>query len=220
MKDGSEKQLLYSVDGAVPEGALCALMGPSGSGKASSTLLDLLTGRRAVGRCEGEIYFEGKNIKSFILRSGYMRQDNTGFLDGLSVFDNLVYAAMLRMPGTLEAQVNRVETVIEETALVKTRHTKAGSLSGGQKRRLTLALELLADRRILFLDEPTSGLDATASLDMLRILKRLSRKVTMVVAIHQPRPEIWELFSHTILIKSGRAVFCGRASQAISAVAR
>lgn len=69
------------------------------------------------------------------------------------------------------------DRVIEETALLRSRDTKAGSLSGGQKRRLTLALELLADRRILFLDEPTSGLDATASLDLLRILKRLSRKV-------------------------------------------
>ncbi|CAM9541379.1 unnamed protein product, partial [Laminaria digitata] len=91
---------------------------------------------------------------------------------------------------------------------------------GGQQRLLALALELLSNRRILFLDEPTSGLDSTASLELMTVLRRLSRKVTVVVSIHQPRPEIWQLFSHTVLLKSGRAAFCGPVLDALDGISR
>ncbi|CAM9378336.1 unnamed protein product, partial [Hapterophycus canaliculatus] len=197
--------------GSVPEGALCALMGPSGGGK--TTLLDLLTGRKDYGQCEGEVLFQGVSIGSqdeaYINQSGYMRQANTGYLDSLTVLENLVYAAMIRFPATVEAQSQRVHTAIQQTSLERSVHTKAGALSGGQKRRLKLALELLVDRKIIFLDEPTSGLDASASLELVTILKRLSRKVTLIVAIHQPRLEVWQLFSHAILLSGGRTVYCG-----------
>ncbi|CAM9386913.1 unnamed protein product [Ectocarpus sp. 4 AP-2014] len=187
-----EKQLLHNMDGEVPKGSLCALMGPSGSG---NTLLDLLTGRKAIGRCSGELMFNGKPIAnqkgSYISQSGYMRQLHIPFLEGLSLT-------------SLEGSIN----------------TKAGGLSGGLKRRLSLALELLPDRRVLFLDEPTSGLDATSSLELMTILKRLSTKVTLVVAIHQPRPELWLLFTHAILLKDGRTVYCGPADEALSSITR
>eukprot|EP00752_Nemacystus_decipiens_P013076 g11565.t1 len=216
-----EKQLLHSAHGTVPEGALCALMGPSGSGK--STLLDLLTGRKEIGRCDGEILFRGSSIakqsEAYISQSGYMRQVNTGYLEDLTVLENLVYAAMLRLPGTVEHQSRRVQTVIEQTLLEKSAHTVARGLSGGQKRRLKIALELLVDRQILFLDEPSSGLDASASLELVALLKRLSRKVTLVVAIHQPRPEVWELFSHAILLSVGRTVYCGPTDGALAGIA-
>eukprot|EP00903_Cladosiphon_okamuranus_P010126 g9589.t1 len=205
----------------IAEGALCALMGPSGSGK--STLLDLLTGRKDFGRCDGEVLFRGRSIadqpKVYISQSGYMRQMNTGYLDDLTVLENLVYAAMLRLPGTLEHQSQRVYTVIEQTLLGKSAHTMASGLSGGQKRRLKIALELLVDRKIFFLDEPSSGLDASASLELVAVLQRLSRKVTLVVAIHQPRPEVWELFSHAILLSGGRTVYCGPTDNALAGTA-
>eukprot|EP00903_Cladosiphon_okamuranus_P012833 g11992.t1 len=216
------QQLLRSMDGGVPRGALCALMGPSGSGK--STLLDLLTGRRSVGSCEGGMFFNGRSVadqqEAYISRSGYMRQGNTGYLEGLSVLENLVYAAMLRFPGTVEQQSRRVHTAVNQASLGGSVHTKAGDLSGGQKRRLKIALELLVDRQILFLDEPSSGLDAAAALELVTILKRLSDKVTIVVAIHQPRPEVWRLFDHAILLSGGRTVFCGPADEALAATSR
>ncbi|CBJ26923.1 expressed unknown protein [Ectocarpus siliculosus] len=109
---------------------------------------------------------------------------------------------------------------IKLTSLEGSINTKAGGLSGGLKRRLSLALELLPDRRVLFLDEPTSGLDATSSLELMTILKRLSTKVTLVVAIHQPRPELWLLFTHAILLKDGRTVYCGPADEALSSITR
>ncbi|CAM9495088.1 unnamed protein product [Ectocarpus sp. 12 AP-2014] len=217
-----EKQLLHNMDGQVPKGSLCALMGPSGSGK--STLLDLLTGRKAIGRCSGELMFNGKSIAnqkgSYISQSGYMRQLHTPFLEGLSVLENLVFAVVLRYPGTLEVQTKRIEMAIKLTSLEGSINTKAGGLSGGLKRRLSLALELLPDRRVLFLDEPTSGLDATSSLELITILKRLSTKVTLIVAIHQPRPELWLLFTHAILLKDGRTVYCGPADEALSSITR
>eukprot|EP00752_Nemacystus_decipiens_P017717 g15885.t1 len=216
---GESKQLLCSMDGMVPEGALCALMGPSGSGK--STLLDLLTGRRDYGRCGGTILFEGASVAidqdSYISQAGYMRQGNSGYLEGLTVLENLAYAVMLRFSGSVKAQSERVKAAIEQTVLEESMHTKAAGLSGGLRRRLKLALELLADRRILFLDEPTSGLDAHSSLELMNIMKRLSGKVTLVVAIHQPRPEVWRLFSYAILLSRGRTVYCGPADGALAA---
>ena len=105
------KQLLHSVDGVIPEGALCALMGPSGSGK--STLLDLLTGRRDYGRCEGSILFKGASVAAdqdaYINQAGYMRQVNSGYMEGMTVLENLVYAVMLRFPGSVEAQSERIQ---------------------------------------------------------------------------------------------------------------
>lgn len=219
-----KKQLLRGVDGNIPEGALCALIGPTGSGK--STLLDLLTGRREFGRCSGKFLFYGNSItdqrvkEEYLSQSGYMRQLQTGFLDGLSAIDNLVFAVMMRFPGDVEEQTRRVQRAIELTKLGESIHTKAADLSGGLKRRLSLALELLAHRRVLFLDEPTSGLDASGSLDIMTVLKRLSSNMTIVVSIHQPRPEIWILFSHSLILNFGRIVFSGPANEALEVVSQ
>lgn len=96
--------------GRIPEGALCALMGPSGSGK--STLLDLLTGRKNYGRCEGTTMFRGTSVavdqEAYISQAGYMRQVNSGYLEGLTVLENLAYAVMLRFPGSVKAQSERI----------------------------------------------------------------------------------------------------------------
>lgn len=98
------------MDGMVLGGALCALMGPTGSGK--STLLDLLTGRKDYGRCEGDILFKGTSVavdqEHFISQAGYMRQVNSGYLEGLTVLENLAYAVMLRFPGSVEDQSGRI----------------------------------------------------------------------------------------------------------------
>eukprot|EP00752_Nemacystus_decipiens_P017729 g15897.t1 len=170
-----EKQLLFSAAGSVPDGALCALMGPSDSGK--STLLGVLSGRRSVGRLEGTVFFEGRpvtdNQASYIRQSGYIRQGHRGFVEGLTVFDNLVFAAMLRTPGSLEIQTARVETVIQETALEASRDLKARDLTAGQKRRLSVAVELLSDRRVLLLDQPFVDLGAAEAHELMNVLKCL-----------------------------------------------
>ena len=216
------QQLIYDVNGSVPEGSLCAVMGSSGSGK--STLIDILSGSRGDGTCSGDILFDGRSISSqkidYISQVGYMRQFHHGYLDELTVLDNLVFATMMRHFGTFEENTKKVQEVIEMTDLAGSLNVRASNLSGGLRRRLSLALELLANRRrILFLDEPTSGLDATGSLELMKMLKNLSRRVTIILSIHQPRQEIWELFSHAIVLKSGRIVFDGIPQEALGCIA-
>ncbi|CAN0317870.1 unnamed protein product, partial [Ectocarpus sp. 8 AP-2014] len=179
---GELQQQLFSVGGSVPEGALCAIIGPADSGK--SALLALLSGRPCMGRVEGRALFEGRLIEEqqasagFGCRHsiGFVRQGHTGYLAELSVFNNMMFAALLRTPGSLEDQVTKVETVIGDTALDECRDTRASFLSAGEKRRLSLALELLSDRRLLLLDGVFSGLDTNACMVLMEVLKRLSRK--------------------------------------------
>lgn len=216
------KKILHCVHGEVPEGSLCSIMGPTGSGK--STLLDLLTGRRDFGVCTGDLLFAGKSIsdkgvkEEYFSQSGYMRQLQYGYLEDLSVLENLIFAVQMRCPGDFEEHTKKIQAAIENTNLEDNVNTKAVNLSGGLKRRLSLAMELLSNRKILFLDEPTSGLDACGSLVLMKMLKRLSTEMTIIVSIHQPRPEIWNLFSHSIILKSGRIVFSGPADEALQGV--
>ncbi|CBJ30869.1 conserved unknown protein [Ectocarpus siliculosus] len=190
---GEFQQQLFSVDGSVPEGALCAIIGPTDSGK--SALLALLSGRPCMGRVEGRALFEGRLIEEQQMPSntdrhsiGFVRQGHTGYLAELSVFNNMMFAAMLRTPGSLEDQVTKVETVIGDTALDECRDTRASFLAAGEKRRLSLAVELLSDRRILLLDGVFSGLDTNESMVLMEVLKRLSRnKVTRC-----RRSSMWE----------------------------
>ena len=215
-------QLLYCVEGSLPKQALCALIGPSGSGK--STLLDLLTGRRSYGSCSGDVLFNGISVtkedtkKEYLSKSGYMRQLQTVFFEELSVLDNLVFAVAIRRPGEFQEQIKRIQRSIEMVQLQEHIYTKAANLSGGLKRRLSISIELLSDKSILFLDEPTSGLDASGSLELMRVLKNLSNRVTIVVTIHQPRQEIWDLFSHSLVVKTGRLIFSGPARDALEGV--
>lgn len=215
-------QLLYGVEGSLPKQAFCALIGPSGSGK--STLLDLLTGRRSYGSCSGDVLFNGISVtredtkKEYLSKSGYMRQLQTVFFEELSVLDNLVFAVAIRRPGEFQEQIKRIQRSIDMVQLQEHIYTKAANLSGGLKRRLSISIELLSDKSILFLDEPTSGLDASGSLELMRVLKNLSNRVTIVVTIHQPRQEIWDLFSHSLVVKTGRLIFSGPARDTFDGV--
>ncbi|CAM9612993.1 unnamed protein product, partial [Pylaiella littoralis] len=178
----AEKQALFSVNGSIPEGAFCAIMALEDRG--NSTLLSLLSGRRSKGRFAGKVLFEGapvidhqaglpnSTLASFVRQSCYMRKDHAGFVQGLSVFDNLMFAAMLRAPGCLEDQAARVETVIEETGLESHRDVKASGLAVGLQRHLSVALELLSDRRILLLDQPLSGMTPHEALDFVKNVLR------------------------------------------------
>jgi len=215
-------QLLYGVEGSLPKQSFCALIGPSGAGK--STLLDLLTGRRSYGSCSGDVLFNGISVtkedtkKEYLSKTGYMRQLQTVFFEELSVLNNLVFAVAIRRPGEFQEQIKRIKRSIEMVQLQEHLYTKASNLSGGLKRRLSIAIELLSGKSILFLDEPTSGLDASGSLELMKVLKKLSNMVTIVVTIHQPRQEIWDLFSHSLIVKTGRLIFSGPARDALEGV--
>lgn len=193
------RQLLNGVTGAINPGECIAVMGPSGSGK--TTCLDVLAGRRRTGRFSGHIYVNGNDRNTpkasayFDAHCGYMLQLAEAFAPALTVRENLAYAAMLRLPASLsfEEKMERAEQVAAELNMtelldVTVGGATGGGLSGGQKRKLMLAVEMLSRPAVLFLDEPTSGLDATSALEVMATLRRFCATGRAVaVTIHQPR---------------------------------
>ena len=222
-KKGDEAVLLRDLDGRLSYG-LTALMGLSGSGK--STLLNSLACRLDVTTVqEGTLTLNGQAYTNAELKriSGYVMQDD--LLNGhLTVQETLQYGADLRLPRdwTAEQRLQRVNEVIEEMGLQGCRHVLIGTsekkgISGGQKRRVCVALQLLTRPQLLFLDEPTSGLDSVTAYELVSTLSTLMRNsgCTIVASIHQPSSRIFELFTHLIVLKAGRIVYHGRQSEVV-----
>eukprot|EP01129_Flabellula_baltica_P015130 TRINITY_DN749_c0_g1_i2.p1 TRINITY_DN749_c0_g1~~TRINITY_DN749_c0_g1_i2.p1 ORF type:complete len:717 (-),score=133.34 TRINITY_DN749_c0_g1_i2:23-2173(-) len=226
--DARSKQILNSVTAQFRPGTLTAIMGPSGSGK--TTLLNLLSGRTRTGSMEGYRLINNHSLNAGefneVMRknSGYVLQTDTFFKD-LTVRETLLFAAMLRLDPDedMDVRVNRVDQVITEVGLEKVAKTKVGDefttgLSGGQKRRLSIAVELLNVPSIILLDEPTSGLDASTAHTLILLLKKLAEKYqrTIVTTIHSPRPESFAVFDDIMLLgKGGDVVYTGPASDAL-----
>lgn len=221
------KLILNDVSFLVKSGEFVALMGGSGSGK--TTLLNVLSQR--LNHTNKKLSFTGC-IEYFVggvstrerpnaVINAYLLQNDI-FLPGLTVFETLMFQADLRLASEVSRQekLHLVNTLLE---LLELGHTKnqiildfashAVYLSGGEQRRISIAIQLLNKPSILFLDEPTSGLDASTSLKLIQILKKLASPefgVTLIMSIHQPRPEITFLFDKICLLsKGGRMVYFG-----------
>eukprot|EP00300_Choanocystis_sp_HF-7_P015218 c18976_g1_i1.p1 GENE.c18976_g1_i1~~c18976_g1_i1.p1 ORF type:complete len:664 (+),score=172.76 c18976_g1_i1:90-2081(+) len=203
-------------------GGLWALMGPSGSGK--STLLNVLACRLdPTCTVTGEFRLNGQKYTNTELKkvAGYVMQDDllSAFL---TVQETLDYTATLRLSDCApDVRKQRVDYVIRQVGLDHCRHVIVGNalrkgISGGERKRLCVAQELLLQPSLLFLDEPTSGLDSATALDLIRTLQHLSRTVcTVVCSIHQPQSSIFNLFDSIVLVKSGRVVFFGSVRRAL-----
>lgn len=216
------KRILDRVSLSIPPGEVVAVMGPSGSGK--TTCLDVLAGRRrGVGTTEGRVFAahrdlgEHASFEHFRAHSAYMLQLAQTFSPGLSVRENLIYAALLRMGSeSFEACVARVDQIIIELGMKEIEHVivggaTGGGISGGQKRKLMLGIELLASPSLLFLDEPTSGLDAASTLavmNALRVVAATGRSI--LITIHQPRASVFAGFDRLLLLYNGSVAFFGR----------
>eukprot|EP00008_Paramoeba_atlantica_P007770 CAMPEP_0201489170 /NCGR_PEP_ID=MMETSP0151_2-20130828/21059_1 /ASSEMBLY_ACC=CAM_ASM_000257 /TAXON_ID=200890 /ORGANISM="Paramoeba atlantica, Strain 621/1 / CCAP 1560/9" /LENGTH=383 /DNA_ID=CAMNT_0047874663 /DNA_START=127 /DNA_END=1275 /DNA_ORIENTATION=- len=221
------KTILKGVHGVVLPGQFVALMGPSGSGK--STLLDLLTGRVGIPPrpgLSGEIRINGKLATSSDIKQNiaYIMQDDALY-SMLSVRENLYYSAMLRLPNTMtkEEKLARVEEVIEELGLSHCADTKIGNsffrgVSGGERRRCSIGMELITRPSILLLDEPTSGLDSKSSRMIIETLKRLalSSGKTILMTIHQPSSQIFQLFDKVLLLSDGKQIYFGTIDKSIA----
>ncbi|PSC67254.1 ABC transporter G family [Micractinium conductrix] len=222
-----KKRLLDSVSGQVGPG-FHAIMGPSGAGK--STLLNALACRMDKGATtEGKARLNRapyglnhlKRIASYVMQDDLLNSHHT-------VEETLVFAAKLRLPpGTsVEERVTRIEEVIEACRLTDCRHTLVGSprkgISGGERKRLCVAVELLTRPALLFLDEPTSGLDSTTALSLCSLLRELAdtRRCTILCTIHQPSAKIFTLFHNLLLLQEGRIVFQGPPSTAVTVFAK
>ena len=223
-------QLLHNVSGVFECGTTHVIFGPSGSGK--TTLLNLISGRTRHGMYSGVRMINGvphsdQEYRTELKTVGYVTQRDE-FLSELTILETLVFGAMLRVKNDdIDFRLERVREVLKQVDLWQSRYKSvggatigSGGISGGQRRRLSIALELLTDSKLLLLDEPTSGLDAAASLKVVQLLRRLSRSGKAVVTtIHQPRTEIFQLFDSLFLLKSGTLIFQGTATRAATFLA-
>jgi ABC-type multidrug transport system ATPase subunit/ABC-type multidrug transport system permease subunit len=211
-----KKTILTNVTGRCAPGELTAVMGPSGCGK--TTLLDILADRISSGTIEGDIHLNGetRNVKTFRAVSSYVAQEDS-LLGSFTVLETLEMAARLSLPNSITHQhiVERVQTVIDEMGLRVCEHTLVGDIfrkgiSGGQKRRLSIAIELLSDPSILLLDEPTSGLDSASTHNVMQFVTRLCKEnKTVICTIHQPSSLVYEMFTNVVILTAGETVYFG-----------
>ncbi|CAI9091305.1 OLC1v1026290C1 [Oldenlandia corymbosa var. corymbosa] len=210
-------QLLREVSGAFRPGVLTALMGVSGAGK--TTLMDVLAGRKTGGYIEGNISISGypKNQETFARVSGYCEQNDI-HSPNVTVYESLLYSAWLRLPSEVNAETRKmfVEEVMDLVELNALRNSLVGlpgvdGLSTEQRKRLTIAVELVANPSIIFMDEPTSGLDARAAAIVMRAVRNtVDTGRTVVCTIHQPSIDIFEAFDELFLMKrGGQVIYAG-----------
>lgn len=213
------KQILHPMSGYVAPGEFLAVMGPSGSGKTS--LLNILAQR--VKNSSGELLVNGQPMsKKFKSISAFVQQDDV-LMGNLTVFEALRFAALLRLPTSMsyKEKMEVVNDVMKELGLEKCKNSKIGipgvskGISGGERKRLCICIEMITNPSILFLDEPTSGLDAKTALGVIQTLIRLAKKgITIVCTIHQPRSDIYQLFDRLLLLTEGKVAYFGKANEA------
>ncbi|XP_069711513.1 broad substrate specificity ATP-binding cassette transporter ABCG2 isoform X2 [Phaenicophaeus curvirostris] len=216
----ADKEVLKDVNGIMRPG-LNAILGPTGSGK--SSLLDILAARKDPHGLSGDILINGApQPANFKCTSGYVVQDDV-VMGTLTVRENLKFSAALRLPKSVKEQEKneRVNQIIRELGLTKVADSKVGTqftrgVSGGERKRTNIGMELIMDPAILFLDEPTTGLDASTANAVLLLLKRMTKQgKTIIFSIHQPRYSIFRLFDNLTLLAAGRVLYHGPAQHAI-----
>jgi len=215
--------ILKGLEGCVKPGEMLAIIGGSGAGK--STLLDILSLRKNTGEVTGSVKFngvDGANLDVFMRRvSGYVTQEDI-MNATLTVRETLQFQADLRLSHKLftkEQREQRVEQVMKDLAIdhradMRIGDTEKRGLSGGEKKRVAIGVQLVTDPSILYLDEPTSGLDSYNSLAVIRLLRKLAeRGKTIITTVHQPRSTIFDLFDRLLVLNFGQTVYLGPAKE-------
>ncbi|XP_033213032.1 ATP-binding cassette sub-family G member 4-like [Belonocnema kinseyi] len=210
------KEILHSINGRLPGKQLIAIMGPSGAGK--STLLDVLSGYRITG-VEGTVYVNGRvrDLNEFRRSSAYITQDDR-LQPLLTVKENMKVAADLKLGTDTPEQEKKkiIEEILTTLGLKGHLKTKAERLSGGQKKRLSIALELVNNPTVMFLDEPTTGLDSSSCTQVVNLLKLLARQgKTIVCTIHQPSASLFQIFDQVYVLSGGECLYQGAVDQLV-----
>jgi len=226
-KTYKEKTILHNVSGSAESGQLLAIMGPTGCGKTS--LMNILAAKLPKGgfeyqSCEGEVLVNGKprDEEKFRRVSSYVLQDDFMY-PHLTVLEVLTLASHFYCPHSMtdDMKAELVNAVVMELGLVKAKDTLIGDdkvrgVSGGERKRTNIGVQLITDPSVLFLDEPTSGLDSFQALAVMECIKGLATNGRLVVSvIHQPRSQIYSMFDQMLLLSGGKDVYFGKAEAAL-----
>lgn len=217
-----EKKILNDISVDVPAGTIMAILGGSGSGKTS--LLNIMASRMSGGNLavSGSTLYNGQKDISTVSHAYVIQQDILSA--NLTCRETLNFAAGLRLDKDVD-QVSRdklVEEIILELNLKECANTMVGDsihrgLSGGEKRRLSIGIQMLSNPSVLFLDEPTTGLDANSAFDLVKTMKNLSASGrTLIMSIHQPRSDIFFLFDNVTILSRGFQVFSGGTMESVT----
>ncbi|XP_073679192.1 broad substrate specificity ATP-binding cassette transporter ABCG2-like isoform X2 [Garra rufa] len=216
----TKKSILIELNGLMRPG-LNAILGPTGSGK--SSFLDVLAARKDPAGLSGEVLIDGApQPPNFKCLSGYVVQDDV-VMGTLTVRENLRFSAALRLPKSIRQRDKdeKIERLIQELGLSKVADSRVGTqlirgISGGERKRTSIGMELIIDPPVLFLDEPTTGLDASTANSVLMLLKRMGNSGrNIILSIHQPRYSIYRLFDSLTLLVGGRLVYHGPAQDTL-----
>ena len=212
LKKGGDKALLVGVSGAFTPGKMIALMGASGAGK--TTLLDVLGGRKTVGKITGQMHINGAPMDHnlFMRVSAFAEQEDV-HADYSTVREAIAFSASMRLPASLTSSQRSafVDYVLSLLELTPIANYRTGSLSLGERKRLTIAVELAANPTVLFLDEPTTGLDARSAAIVVRVIRKIaSTGRTVVATVHQPNAEVFFSFDALLcLVPGGKTAYWG-----------
>jgi ABC-type multidrug transport system ATPase subunit/ABC-type multidrug transport system permease subunit len=229
------KRILTDVSGIAKPGNLIGIIGPSGAGKTS--LLNILSRRLKGKKVSGDILVNGQHLsnREFSKLAAYVAQDDI-LMGSMTAEEALLFAAELKLPRELPTveKRKRVETLLNNLGLTAVKSNFLGytgkaaknsgikrGLSGGERKRVSIALELITNPRLLFLDEPTSGLDSYAARAVMQILRQLAwLGHTVVATVHQPSAEIFRLFDVLVILAEGEIVYNGPAYKAVGYFAK
>jgi ABC-type multidrug transport system ATPase subunit len=214
------KHILRDLNGTLQAPAMVAVLGPSGGGK--TTFIRTVSGHadHSAYSIRGSVVVDGQPLTPKLAREfGYVLQHEK-LHPNLTVWEALMFSALLGLPRTLTYQQKkqRVKQVLRAIGLLKVKNSMIGDteegLSGGERRRLAIGIELLKNSKVLFLDEPTSGLDAHSAYYVMELLRELAMDNRLVItSIHQPREEIFQMFTHVMLFYEGCMLFFGTQQQ-------
>eukprot|EP01006_Ploeotia_vitrea_P007286 TRINITY_DN1660_c0_g1_i1.p1 TRINITY_DN1660_c0_g1~~TRINITY_DN1660_c0_g1_i1.p1 ORF type:complete len:705 (+),score=75.15 TRINITY_DN1660_c0_g1_i1:130-2115(+) len=217
--------VLDGVTGSIPGGSFVAVMGPSGSGK--TTFIHTLVGKAFYGQMHGKVFVNGTpvSLRDFRTVTGFVKQDDIMHRE-LTVRENLMFCALSRTDysgryGNTDPKhvVSEVMHLLDLSAVANSPigDEENRGLSGGQRKRVNIGMELAACPAILFLDEPTSGLDSASSMLVCKTMRRLAEQgMTIIAVIHQPRYEIFTMFHRVLLLaKGGKTAFYGEPDEAL-----
>ena len=216
------KTILDNLTGYFIHGRLTGIMGPSGAGKTS--LMEVISNQSKTGEVRGNFYLNGNEVDIEKIKkiSGFVFQDDI-ILRTMTVYEALYMSALLKLPETtsIEEKKEIVDKMISTLHLEKCKDTIVGDsilkgISGGERKRLSVGMEMIMNPSIIFLDEPTSGLDTYTAYSLIKSLKNLTEEGRTVVAtIHQPSSEILRLFDDMILLNHGKIVYHGEVTNLV-----